>query len=150
MPSWIRGARMCAAIGAGLTGALSQGAAHADTGEGSVDVGGVHILTVRFPAAGMTVAQRADAITERLVPILSDPTLKPADIYAVPLGHSAVKIMVKNRLLVTIDEQTAKFNTTTPAGLGAVWVAHLRRVLPEVNALPNPSIERKATSGASK
>ena len=104
-----------------------------------MSVGGEHILTVRFPAAGMSIKQRADAITERLVTILSNPNLKPEDIVAVPLGDGEAEIMVKGKLLVTVDKQTAHFNTTTPLALAQSWTAHLRKVLPQVNVKPNPN-----------
>lgn len=111
----------------------------AASGEGDVSVGGEHILTVRFPAAGMSIKQRADAITERLNTILSDPNLKPEDIVAVSLPNGEAKIMVKDKLLVTVDKQTARFNTTTPLALAQSWTTHLRKVLPEVNVKPNPN-----------
>lgn len=110
--------------------------------DGLVAVGGVSILTIRFPAAGMSVRRRADAITERLRVILADPTLKPSDIVAVPDGNEA-KIMVKNRLLVTVEPETARYNTSTPLELAQMWVEHLRKVLPEVNVQPNPNDQRK-------
>jgi len=118
---------------------LAPGRPAAASGDGDVSVGGEHILTVRFPAAGMTIKQRADTITERLATILSDPSLKPEDIVAVPLGNGEAKITVKDRLLVTVDKQTAKFNTTTPLALAQAWTTHLRKVLPEVNVKPNPN-----------
>jgi hypothetical protein len=118
---------------------LAPGWPAAASGEGDVSVGGEHILTVRFPASGMSIKQRADAITERLVTILSDPNLKPEDIVAVPLGKDEAKIMVKDKLLVTVDKQTARFNTTTPLALARSWTVHLRKVLPEVNVQPNPN-----------
>ncbi len=123
-----------------LCGLMLTGmAAAAYAADGDVDVGGEHILTVRFPAAGMTVKQRADAITDRLATILSDPNLRPSNIVAVPLGKNAAKIMVKNELLVTVDPQTAQFNHTTPLALAQGWVKHLRQVLPKINVKPNPN-----------
>lgn len=110
-----------------------------DNEEGKVAVGGKTILTIRTPAEGMTVAERADAIQNRLVLILADPHLQPSDIIAVPMGKNAAKIMVKNRLLVTVDMQTAKINQAKPLALAQTWVAHLREVLPKVNQQPNPN-----------
>jgi len=107
--------------------------------DGMVAVGGVSILTFRFPAAGMSIKQRADAVTARIRAILADPALKPSDIVAVPMDKSNAKIMVKDRLLVTIDEETARFNTTTPLALAQAWTQHLRKVLPQLNVKPNPN-----------
>jgi hypothetical protein len=119
----------------------------ASAAEGDVDVGGEHILTVRFPAAGMSVKQRADAITDRLTTILSNPNLKPSNIVAVPFGKSAATILVNGHLLVTVDAQTAQFNHTQPLALAQMWVKHLRHVLPKVNAKPNPNEQTPGNTG---
>ncbi|MDE2125673.1 MAG: hypothetical protein KGJ62_03705 [Armatimonadetes bacterium] len=129
---------------AGVLGcaALLSPLSAAAQGDGDVSVGGEHLFTIRFPAAGMTVEQRASAIADRLVPILSDPNLRPDDIQAVSIDKNNAKIMVKDRLLVTLDERTAKFNTSTPLQLAQIWVRHLRKVLPEVNVKPNPNVKK--------
>ena len=112
----------------------------ADPRAGEVAVGGKTILTIRVPSEGMSVRDRAEAVSNRLVTILADPELKPSDIVAVPLGRSAAKIMVKNQLLVTVDSQTARINQAKPLALAQIWVDHLRRVLPHVNVKPNPRL----------
>ena len=117
--------------------------ARAEGGDGDVSVGGEHILTVRFAAGGLSIKERADAITERLNVILADPNLKAADIRALPAGSDA-KIMVKDKLLVTVDSQTAKFNTSKPLQLAQAWADHLRKVLPRINVKPNPRDEDHA------
>ncbi len=121
----------------GSAGAQAQGK---DSRAGEVAVGGKTVLTIRVPSQGMSVKERADAIQNRLVTILADPDLKPADIVAVPLGRTAAKIMVKNQLLVTIDPQTAQINQAKPLALAQIWVEHLRKVLPHVNVKPNPGL----------
>jgi len=113
--------------------------ANADS-DGDVNVGGEHILTVRFAANGISIKDRAEAITDRLTRILSDPHLKPSDIVVLPSGKDAV-IKVKDRLLVTVDAQTARFNQAKPMALGEFWAQHLRVVLPRVNVKPNPNEE---------
>ena len=107
---------------------------------GEVAIGGKTVLTIRVPSEGMSIKERAEAVQNRLVTILADPDLKPADIVAVPLGRTAAKIMVKNQLLVTIDPQTARINQAKPLALAQIWVDHLRRVLPHVNVKPNPGL----------
>ena len=124
----------------GLGLVLSGAPAHADS-DGDVNVGGEHILTVRFASNGFSIKDRAEAITDRLTRILSDSHLKPSDIVVSPSGKDAV-IKVKDRLLVTVDAQTAHFNQSTPLALGESWARHLRVVLPKVNVRPNPNIER--------
>jgi hypothetical protein len=130
------GVGLSALCGMGLL--ISGSVAHA--GEGDVNVGGEHVLTVRFPVNGMSIKDRADAITDRLVRILSDPNLKPSDITVQPSGKDAV-IMVKDKLLVTVDAQTAHFNQTKPLALAEFWAAHLRVVLPKINFKPNKNGE---------
>jgi hypothetical protein len=105
--------------------------------DGVVAVGGVSILTIRFATEGMSVKDRADKITDRLRFMLGEPDMKPSDIVAAPLGADAAVITVKGRLLVTIDAQTAQFNSTTPLKLARVWVQHLRTVILQVNVQPN-------------
>jgi hypothetical protein len=122
--------------------ALCPVTARADS-DGDVNVGGEHILTVRFASNGFSVKDRAEAITDRLTRILSDSHIRAADIVVVPSGKDAV-IKVKDRLLVTVDRQTAHFNMTTPMALGESWAKHLRIVLPRVNARPNPNEEKGA------
>ncbi len=127
------------AAAAAILFCAGHGATAAENPDGEVAVGGEHVLTVRFPANGMSVKERADAIQERLVTILSDPKLKPSDIVALPSGRTEAKIVVKDRLLVTIDAQTARFNTSKPLALAKAWADHLRRVLPRINVKPNPN-----------
>jgi hypothetical protein len=128
----------------GVTGVLLWGVSasalqNADPRDGIVAVGGETILTIRFPAAGMTVKQRADAITERLQDILSDPNLTPKDIMAVPISKTTAKITVKNKLLVTVTQDAAKFNGMTTIGLAQKWANNIRNVLPKINVQPNPN-----------
>lgn len=108
--------------------------------DGEVAVGGKTILTIRVPSEGMTIKERAEAVSNRLVTILNDADLKPSDIVALPLGRNAAKIMVKNQLLVTVDTQTARINQARPLALANIWVDHLRRVLPHVSVKPNPNL----------
>lgn len=133
-----------------LTGVTAFGQTDSVDNEGQVAVGGEQILTVRFPAAGMSIKERADAITDRLVLILSNPNLKPSDIQVVPLTNHEAKITVGNRLLVTVDRQTARYNQTTPFLLAQSWAAHLRRVLPRVNVKPNSNLGEPAPNSASR
>lgn len=115
--------------------------ASAPTGgqDGIVAVGGVTILTIRLPAAGMPVKQRADAVNARLRQLLADPTLKPSDVETVSVGKYGAQITVKNRLLVMVEPETARLSDTTPIKLANMWAVHLRKVLPQLNVRPNPN-----------
>lgn len=127
---------------------LSSLPAHAiDANEGAVDVGGEHVLTIYFPSGGMSVKDRADKVTERLVTILGDPMLKPSDVQALPFGAKEARIMVKDKLLYTVDMQTAKRTNTTPMKLAQTYVTHLRDLLPRINVKPNPNLGEPASGG---
>jgi len=134
----LRSALIAAVMCLGI--AFASFPAYADS-DGDVNVGGEHILTVRFASNGFSIKDRADAITDRLTRILSDANLHPSDIVVTKSGKDAV-IKVKDRLLVTVDAQTAHFNQTTPMELGESWARHLRIVLPRINVRPNPNDER--------
>ena len=116
----------------------------AQSREGSVDVGGVHVLTIRFPAGGMSVSERAEAVTERLQIILSDPDLKRSDLRADRIDGNNAKISVKGKLLVTVNGETARHNQHTVMSLARVWVRNLRRALPQLNVQPNPKLIESA------
>jgi hypothetical protein len=110
-----------------------------DSNEGLVAVGGLEILRIRASAPGMTVADRAGAVQERLVTILADPGLRPSDITTVPSGKDQ-KLLVKGQLLVTVTRRDAEFNKTTTRQLADIWAKHVRAVLPQVNVRPNPGV----------
>ena len=101
-------------------------------------VGGEHVLTIYFPAGGLSIKQRADKVTERLVNFLGDADLKPADIQALPNGKSEAKITIKGKLFYTVDAQTAKRENMTPIKAAQHYADALRVVLPKVNVKPNP------------
>ena len=127
---------------------LSSLPAHAvDVNEGSVDVGGEHVLTIYFPSGSMSVKDRADKVTERLVTILGDPKIVPSDVQALAFGAKEARIMVKDKLLYTVDMQTAKRNSTTPMKLAQTYVTHLRELLPKINVKPNPNLGAPAGGG---
>ncbi len=106
--------------------------------EGEVAVGGEHVLTIYFPAGGLSVKQRADKVTERLVNFLGDADLKPTDIQAVSNGKSEAKITIKGKLFYTVDAQTAKRENMTALKAAQHYAELLRAVLPKVNVKPNP------------
>jgi len=108
--------------------------------EGSVvAVGGVEVLRIYAATAGKTADERADAVNERLIPILGDSQLKADDIKLVVLGKTAVKIMVKDRLLVTVTADDGKVNKLTALQQAQIWLKHVRKVLPQLVVKPNPN-----------
>jgi hypothetical protein len=136
--AWIGMAVLAIGISISAGAAQTQPAAPANQ-DGVVAVGGVSILTIRFASEGMSIKERADKITDRLRFMLGDPDLKPSDIVAAPRGADSAVITVKGRLLVTIEAQTAQFNSTTALKLAQSWTHHLRRAILQVNVQPNAS-----------
>jgi hypothetical protein len=90
----------------------------------------------------MTVEQRADAVMARLRVILADPDLRPADVHVEPFGTNEAQIMVKDHLLVTMDVQTAGASGSKPMALAKEWAESLRKVLPQINVVPDPNVDR--------
>jgi hypothetical protein len=114
----------------------------ADPNAGLVAVGGEEVLRLRVAPPSMTLSQRAGAIQERLVTILSDTSLRPGDVTVRPVGTGKMSdavIRVKSRLLVTVTRRDAEANSTTPRLLAEGWARHVRKVLPQVNVRPNPN-----------
>jgi hypothetical protein len=114
--------------------ALSQ-----DAKEGEIAIGGERLLRIRVPADGKTVKQRTDDITDRLPVILGDSQIGSADIRAIRARENIIKIMVKDHLLLTVTPEDGRANGLTTAQQAQVWLKSLRRVLPTINAKPNPT-----------
>jgi hypothetical protein len=103
--------------------------------EGDVVIGGEMVLRLRVGAGTMSAGDRADAIQARLVKFLSDPDLQSKDIITSASGRDHA-IKIKQDLLVTVTQQDARANKTTPQKLAESWVAHLRKVLPKLKVQP--------------
>lgn len=97
--------------------------------EGDISLAGQVLLRIRYPAAGYTVAQRADAVQSRLNATLTMPGVGSGDVAVKMVGKEAA-VYVRSQLIITADSTTAKFNQTTPAKLAAAWAANLRKALP--------------------
>jgi hypothetical protein len=107
--------------------------------DGIVAVGGEFLMRIRAGSTGMTAEQRAQAVTDRLTVILGDALIRPADVRPVTADKKTVKILVKNRLLVTVTPEDGKANGLSAMQQANVWVKQLRSVLPKINARPNPN-----------
>jgi hypothetical protein len=110
-----------------------------DPNDGIIAIGGEMLLRIRVPADGKSVKQRADDITDRLPVILGDSQLRPENIVATKGAKNTMKIMVKDRLLLTVTPEDGKANGLTTAQQAQIWLKSLRRVLPTINAKPNPN-----------
>lgn len=114
-----------------------SGPVRAQTGA-PVAIGGETLFTIYASAQGKTAEERADAVTGRLPDILGDSTLTALDIVLVPNKDGSVAIMVKRRLLITVTPADGKRNGKTALQQAQTWAQQARRVLPSVNAQPNP------------
>jgi hypothetical protein len=111
-----------------------------DNPDGVVAVGGSHILTVRFPAGGMSVKERADAITERLRTFLGYENLKPSEVTVKRLNRNSAQILVRDKLFVTVTQEAARYNHTIPMALANNWAKNVRRVLLQHNVTPGTDV----------
>lgn len=130
---------MSALLLAGL--AISARPAHAE--DADVAVGGVFLFRIHATVNGMAPKDRADIVDSRLQDILSAPKLVPADIRVVTVDKNNAKIMVKDRLLVTVLKEDGAANGVTTLKQAQMWVDSLKKNLPRVNAKPNVNNEKK-------
>ncbi len=111
--------------------------------DGDVAVGGVLLFRIHATVNGMSPKDRADIVDTRLQDILAAPVLKAEDVQIVGADKSSAKIMVKDRLLVTVTKADGAFNGVTTQKQAEMWLASLRKGLPKVNAKPNPNNQPK-------
>ena len=116
-------------------------------GEADLILGGYPVLRLRGAAGGLDPSRRIAAVTDRLTPLLGNPTIRPADIVVyLPPEKSRYNrypvIYVLGHRVVTVDPATAKAaGTQTPLQVATVWAARLQQVLPRVNWRPSNAPE---------
>ncbi len=115
--------------------------AHAD--DGDVAVGGVMLFRIHATVNGMSPKERAEIVDTRLQDILAAPVIKPEDVRIVGADKNSAKIMVKERLLVTVTKADGAANGVTTQKQAQMWLDSLRKTLPKVNAKPNPNNQPK-------
>lgn len=123
-----------------LVGCLLLFAGRVEAQSADVAVGGELLFRIRAAAEGKTAQQRADQVTERLPDILGDSNLQASDITLTPDTGGKYKILVKQRLLVTVTPEDGKVNGITAQKQAAIWLAQIQKILPLVNAQPNPNL----------
>lgn len=97
---------------------------------GVVSLAGEVILRIHAPAGGMDCQQRADKVQTRIIDALSIGVVYPRDIYVKKFNNEWA-VFVKDILIITADQHSAKINKTTPQGLAGVWARNLQRTIPE-------------------
>lgn len=103
-------------------------------------IGGTEILILR----GDTLAEvnrRADIVLARLNEMLGDATLTGDDVQ-VKLSGKEQAIFVKEKLLLTVTLQDAKYNQTTVEKQAMAWRERLAEVLPTLKATEIPPAKR--------
>lgn len=88
-------------------------------------------MRVRCPAAGYTAQQRVDTIQARVNDLLVIGGIDLSTVKVVPEGRDA-SIYANGKLLVTVDECTARANQTTPILLANVWANRFKEIYPQV------------------
>lgn len=103
--------------------------------EGDVIVGQEVVLRIRFPAGGLSVQERADAVTQRINNLLGSQPFNPDDV-KVAVRNKEYVVLIGDNVIITADKATAEFNKATPEQLANMWAANLRRVIPKAKAEP--------------
>jgi hypothetical protein len=126
-------------------GAQQTGGSNDDTGNASSDVlaarrgtltySGQTLFRIRTGGGGYSAEQRAEAVRERMVPILSLENLRPEEITVRQTRkYQDATIYVRDRLLITIDQEMARSNgNNDPGALAQQWAERMRRILPTVS-----------------
>lgn len=128
----------CTIAALSLTTAIGFCSTPARADKGDIAVGGEFVMRIRTGAAGLTQDQRVNAVTERLVPILSMPNLSAQSVHEIYHPNS-VEIWVGNHLLITTTPADAKANGLNLHQQTKLWADSLKKVLPELNAKPTTS-----------
>jgi len=102
--------------------------------EGDVIIGQQLVLRIRVPAGGMTVKERADAVTQRINNYLGSEPFSPDDV-KVAVRNKEYVVLIGDYVIITADKETAKINKTTPEKLAEIWAANLRKAIPEARAV---------------
>ncbi len=100
---------------------------------GDVVVGERVVLRVRYPSAGLSVEQRAEAIQQRIFGFLGAVPFDPAQVRVQSHGKNYA-VMIGSTLIVTTDPRTAAANGLTERQLADIWAANLARAIPLAKA----------------
>lgn len=100
-----------------------------------VAFGGVTLFEIKAGAAGKTPAQRVAEVEVRLVDILGETKISDKDV-VVKADKSERKILVKNRLLVTVTKEDAAFHKTTIDKVAKNWRDQIAKKIVNMHLLP--------------
>jgi hypothetical protein len=96
-------------------------------------VAGKQVLRLHATVGGKSPEKRVEMLDERVTEILSrgDGTLGSADI-VLKREKGSVYIEVQKQVLVTVAPEDAAANHTTREKLAHVWLANIRKTLPQL------------------
>ena len=96
-------------------------------------VAGKQVLRLHATVGGKSPEKRVEMLDERVTEILSrgDGTLGSADI-VLKREKGSVYIEVQGQVLVTVAPDDAAANHTTREKLAHVWLANIRKTLPQI------------------
>jgi hypothetical protein len=121
---------------AGVSGVAAL-AAPADLPADEIVAGGIVILRPRVAAGGFSAVERSGILYERLNDIITDRSVKPADVRAVQ-SRGDWTVMAGRYLFVTATIQDAAANRTTPKDLAQTWAANLGKAIAAARPIPPP------------
>ena len=121
---------------AGVSGVAAL-AAPADLPADDIVAGGMVILRPRVAAGGLTPLERSGILYERLNQIITDQSVRAADVRAVQSGGDWT-VMAGRYLFVTASAQDAAANRTTPKDLAQTWAANLAKAIAAARPIPPP------------
>lgn len=101
---------------------------------GEVIIGQQVVLRIRYPAGGMSIEKRAEAVTLRINKYLGVDPFDPSMVRVAKVNKEYC-VMIGNDVIITVDEKTAKYNKTTPEKLAEIWATNIRTIIPKAKAM---------------
>lgn len=97
-------------------------------------IAGHTVMRLRATAGGLSPQERAYDLRRRLGPILTLENLTANDVTIhQERPRQTASIYVRDRLLITVDQNLAKANNSSIANLAQQWANNLKTMLPQVN-----------------
>ncbi len=87
------------------------------------------VLRIRFPADEQSILRRRQIVNERIIIAYLREQVVAANITARQVGGEWA-IYVGQTLIITVDREHARANSTTPRALAEVWATRFRDLMP--------------------
>lgn len=102
--------------------------------DGEVRVGEQVVLRIRASAGGMTPAERAKVVSQRLNNFLGSTIFNSTSV-RVQVVRGDYSVVIGNTHIVTVDEATAAANGCTREQLANIWASNIRTAIPAAKAV---------------